>query len=118
MSRLILVTIEPVQRVAAEPATLERFKEVLRAGASVGLEGRPLPVPPSTCDVLFGWPLDADPSLPPGFVYLCPHPTTARADGLDHPRSVEQSLNTLPTDVQQSLRALLAAEVAERLEQP
>jgi hypothetical protein len=117
VSQLILVTIEPAQRIAAEPDTFERFKQLLFAGASSMSEERPTFLPRSV-DSVFGWPLDAEPRLPPGFVYLCPHPTTARADGLEHPLNLEQALNTLPTDVQQSLRAVLAAEVAEGLEQP
>jgi hypothetical protein len=117
VSRLILVTLEPAQRIAAEPDTLERFKQLLREGLPTGVE-RPPAVPVSAPGSVFGWPLEADANLPPGIVYLCPHLTTARADGLDHPSSTDQVLGRLPAPVQQSLRVLLAAEAAKGLEQP
>lgn len=51
--RLIVVTIAPVQQVAAEPETLDQLTASLRAQLSERLEQ---PVPTSQLGSVFGWP--------------------------------------------------------------
>jgi hypothetical protein len=63
---LYVVTVKPVEQVAAEPDTLAEFVEALRAHATPG--------PALAAAPLMGWPVVADPALPPGFVYLRPTP--------------------------------------------
>ncbi|MER7815634.1 hypothetical protein [Streptomyces sp. NPDC096153] len=64
--KLIAVTIEPVQEIAAEPATLDLLTENLRAR----LEVRQFT---GGIAELSGFPLVYDPSIPPGFIHLRPH---------------------------------------------
>ncbi|MFE7853732.1 hypothetical protein [Streptomyces sp. NPDC057403] len=64
---LYVVTVEPVQEVAAEPDTLAAITEALRRRAQ--------PVDDmATLTPLMGVPIVTDPALPPGFVYLRPTP--------------------------------------------
>lgn len=77
MSKLIVVTIEPVQQIAAEPGTLDQLTASLRAQLSERLEQ---PVPADQMGSLMGWPLVPDATLPPGFVYLRPHPCRPHPD--------------------------------------
>ncbi|MFE2469759.1 hypothetical protein [Streptomyces mirabilis] len=74
--KLMVVTIEPVQQVAAEPNTLEEVTAALRATLT---ERFGEPTPTSQAGDVYGWPLVADPTLPPGFLYLRPHPRPAEA---------------------------------------
>ncbi|MFJ8153907.1 hypothetical protein [Streptomyces sp. NPDC094468] len=74
MSRFVLVTIEPVQQIAAEPATLDLLTADLRASIAQRLE---LTVQADKLPSIFDWPLVADPRLPAGFVYLRPFPQPA-----------------------------------------
>lgn len=86
--KIYVVGIDPVQEVAAERATLDRFTELLSHHA-VELE----PTPGlATAARTFGWPLVYDDSLPPGFVYCRPTP------GAEPPvttEEIEQYLLTL-----------------------
>jgi len=75
--KLTVVTIEPVQQVAAEPGTLDQLTADLRAQLGARLE---LPVASDQIGDLFGWPLVPDATLPPGFVHLRPHPTRPYPD--------------------------------------
>ncbi|MCX5362897.1 hypothetical protein OG864_29805 [Streptomyces sp. NBC_00124] len=63
---LYVVTVGPVEQVAAEPDTLAEFVEALRPHTQPAAGTAPAP--------LTGWPIVADPALPPGFVYLRPAP--------------------------------------------
>ncbi|MEV6536801.1 hypothetical protein AB0M86_45845 [Streptomyces sp. NPDC051639] len=65
---LYVITVEPVQEVAAEPDTLAALVDMLRPKA------RPVPGTTALGPPLTGWPLVADPALPAGFVYLRPTP--------------------------------------------
>ncbi|WP_157875881.1 hypothetical protein [Peterkaempfera griseoplana] len=69
--QLIFVPIEPIQEIAAEPATLDLLTAALR-------ERLPeLPAAPAwfgSVGLLTGIPLVAEPGLPPGIVYGRPHP--------------------------------------------
>lgn len=69
--KFLVVTIEPVQQVAAEPGTLDQLTASLRAELAERLGS---PVPTGQIGDVYGWPLVADPGLPPGLVYLRPHP--------------------------------------------
>jgi hypothetical protein len=69
--QLLIVTIEPVQQVAAEPATLEALTTALLARQT---EPTDKPLLPAHAPGLLGWPLVADPGLPSGIVYLRPTP--------------------------------------------
>lgn len=68
---LTVVTTDPVQEIAAEPATLDALKRryfaepVSRLGAQVGQIGQ-----------FFGFPMIPDADLPPGEVHMRPHPQT------------------------------------------
>lgn len=70
--QLHVVTIEPVQQAAAEPATLDAFTAVLQA-RQTGIPAEPGPVG-GRVGSLFDIPLVNDPSLPRGVVYLRPMP--------------------------------------------
>lgn len=74
--KLLLVTIEPVQQVAAEPSTLDVFTAALRAQQRERIEQ---PGMTGQLGSILGWPLVADPGLPRGLVYLRPHPRPAEA---------------------------------------
>ncbi|MGW0582406.1 hypothetical protein ACWD25_42235 [Streptomyces sp. NPDC002920] len=77
MSKLIVVTVHPVQQVAAEPGTLDQLTSKLRARLSERLEQ---PVPTNQLGSLWGWPLVPDATLPPGYVYLRPDPSRPQPD--------------------------------------
>lgn len=72
--RLIVVRGEPIEEIAAEPRTLDRFRGVLHAAAARGPRAGT-----SVLDAgrgLLGLPLVPDPHLPPLTVHLRPHPTS------------------------------------------
>ncbi|MET7776280.1 hypothetical protein ABZU94_10620 [Streptomyces mirabilis] len=75
--KLLVVTIEPVQEIAAEQGTLDVLTASLRAKLAERLEG---PVATGQLGSVFGWPLVVDPALTPGFVHLRPHPRSAEID--------------------------------------
>lgn len=75
--RFIVVTVEPVQQIAAEPKTLELLTADLRARISDRLE---VPVSTGGIDGILGFPLVRDATLPAGFVYLRPFPDRPRPD--------------------------------------
>ncbi|WP_432169102.1 hypothetical protein [Streptomyces sp. 1222.5] len=66
---LLVVTIPPVEEVAAEPGTLDHLTASLRARIAERFDE---PVKATQLGSLMGWPLVPDPKLPPGFVYLRP----------------------------------------------
>lgn len=70
--KLYLLRTEPIQEIAAEPETLEQFKTALSPYTKPAL---------ATPEVLglggaanLGFPLIADPELPPGEVHMRPTP--------------------------------------------
>ncbi|MFJ6841400.1 hypothetical protein ACIQRE_01885 [Streptomyces griseoluteus] len=67
--KLLVVTVDPVQQIAAEPGTLNRLIEVLRPQIPEHAAA-----PRQTPNSLTGWPLVADPRLLCGVVYLRPFP--------------------------------------------
>jgi hypothetical protein len=78
--KIYVVRIDPVQEVAAERATLDRFTALLSHHAAE---------PGTTHEALagvqsFGWPLVYDDSLPAGFVYCRPTP------GAEPPMTTEE----------------------------
>ncbi|HET6636798.1 MAG TPA: hypothetical protein VFH77_17405 [Streptomyces sp.] len=66
--RFLLVTIDPVQQIAAEPGTLDALMAAITATATSPL------TPLSPLQSFPSWPLVPDTTLPAGFVYLRPHP--------------------------------------------
>ncbi|MFC8361106.1 hypothetical protein ACFUIY_14685 [Streptomyces griseorubiginosus] len=85
--KIYVIQIDPVQEVAAERATLDRFTELLSQHPA-GPSG-------ATHEALararmFGWPLVYDDSLPPGFVYCRPRPGSAPPPS---PEEIEQYLS-------------------------
>ncbi len=74
--KLYLHRTEPVQEVAAEPATLAVFKTALSPHA------QPLPATPALTPAaqLIGWPLIEDPGVAPGLVHLRPRPDRTLAE--------------------------------------
>jgi hypothetical protein len=83
VSKFIVVTIEPVQQVAAEPETLDLLTASLRALLS---ERFGEPAPTAQVSSLYGWPLVPDATLPPGFVYLRPTPLAQLGEQLEASR--------------------------------
>ncbi|MFJ1653472.1 hypothetical protein ACIOC2_19195 [Streptomyces sp. NPDC088337] len=75
--KFTVVTLEPVQQIAAEPQTLDQLTASLRGRLAERLDR---PVPTGQVGDVFGWPLVADPHLPAGFVYLRPHPRPTYSD--------------------------------------
>lgn len=75
--KFLIVTIEPIQQVAAEPGTLNQLTASLHAALA---ERHDQPVATSQIGNLSGWPLVADPTLPPGLVYLRPFPRPSQPD--------------------------------------
>jgi hypothetical protein len=71
--QLYLVRSDPVQEVAAETATLEALKSVLRAKTATPKGGAPGPA-----SLVSGWPLVVDDTLPPGIVSCRPTPGAPR----------------------------------------
>lgn len=69
--KLFLITVDPVQQVAAEPDTLDELKAALRPQRPARTER---PAVGGQFGSLTDLPLVADPVLPRGFVYLRPHP--------------------------------------------
>ncbi len=70
MSDLVVVRFDPVQEIAAEPATLDLLRDILRPKAA---EPR---ATPELLDAarLTGWPLVYDEKIPPGYVHCRPTP--------------------------------------------
>jgi hypothetical protein len=79
--QLTFVQFEPVQQVAAEPATLKALVSLLRAATGPALKA-------SQMDFLTGFPLINDPAVPKGFIYL--RPNTPPAGILTAPWTPEQ----------------------------
>ncbi|MFJ2477080.1 hypothetical protein ACIOWI_29595 [Streptomyces sp. NPDC087659] len=65
--KLYVITTEPAQQIAAEPATLERLTARLRTQ----MQERHLD---GAGGDISGLPLVADPSIAPGFIHLRPTP--------------------------------------------
>ncbi|MET9158270.1 hypothetical protein ABZX56_11130 [Streptomyces parvulus] len=68
--KLYIVRIDPVQEIAAEPATLDLLKDILKSAA---------PERPATPELLSaarltGWPLVYDASIEPGTIHCRPTP--------------------------------------------
>lgn len=99
--RFLLIRFDPVQEIAAEPATLAAFGEMLRRA-----------YPPATPDPfqplgpLAGIPLINDPLLLPGVIYLRPHPASHRTG--------DRLPMALTTDNRTLTQAQLVAEATER----
>lgn len=88
--KIHIVRIDPVQEVAAERATLDRFTDLLSHHAV-----EPEPTPGLlTAARTFEWPLVYDDSIPPGIVLCRPTP------GAEPPPS--------PEEIEQYLRALMS----------
>lgn len=68
---LTVVTTDPVQEIAAEPATLEALTTSLRASLAARIDG---PLSPAPIGSMWGFPLVTDPDLPPGEVHMRPTP--------------------------------------------
>ncbi|MFI0233125.1 hypothetical protein [Streptomyces sp. NPDC017086] len=68
MPDLHFVRIDPVQEIAAEPATLDLLRDILRPKA---VEPRATPELLAAAWAT-GWPLVYDPDLPPGMVQCRP----------------------------------------------
>ncbi|MFL5911238.1 MAG: hypothetical protein ACJ768_11780 [Gaiellaceae bacterium] len=71
---LTVVTTDPVQEIAAEPATLDALKHKFFAEPA----NRPTDLP-GQIGHFFGFPMTADPDLPPGEVHMRPYPQTTEA---------------------------------------
>jgi hypothetical protein len=69
--RIVLATTDPVQEIAAEPATLARFAAVLDRARRAPTPGGVL----SGGRGLLGLPLIPDPTIPPLTVLLRPYST-------------------------------------------
>lgn len=67
---LYFVRFDPVQEVAAEPATLDELRDILRPKA---VEPRATPELLAAAQ-LTGWPLVYDEKIPPGYVRCRPTP--------------------------------------------
>lgn len=67
---LLFVRIDPVQEIAAEPATLDLLRDILRTKEH---EPRATPELLATAR-LTGWPLVYDEKIPPGYVHCRPTP--------------------------------------------
>jgi hypothetical protein len=88
--KIYIVRIDPVQEVAAERATLDRFTDLLSRHAV-----EPEPTPGLlTAARTFGWLLKYDDSIPPGIVLCRPTP------GAEPPPS--------PEEIERYLRALVS----------
>jgi hypothetical protein len=65
-----LVRFDPVQEIAAEPATLDALRDILRPKM---VEPRATPELLAAAQ-LTGWPLVVDETIPPGYVHCRPTP--------------------------------------------
>jgi hypothetical protein len=82
---LLFVRIDPVQEIAAEPATLDLLADILRPK-----EDEPRAAPELlTAARLTGWPLVYDERIPPGYVHCRPTP------GAPAPLSAAETLDYL-----------------------
>ncbi|MDX3713415.1 hypothetical protein PV733_31630 [Streptomyces europaeiscabiei] len=70
---LLFIRTDPVQEIAAEPATLDYLRDVLRPKAD---EPRATPELLNTAR-LTGWPLVYDDTILPGYVHCRPTPGAA-----------------------------------------
>lgn len=68
---LTVVTTEPVQEIAAEPATLEALTASLRASLAARINKS---LGAGEIGSMWGFPLVTDPDLPPGEVHMRPTP--------------------------------------------
>lgn len=67
---LRFIRIDPVQEIAAEPATLDLLRDILRAK-----DHEPRATPELLAAArLTGWPLVYDEEIPPGYVHCRPTP--------------------------------------------
>lgn len=66
---ILFVRIDPVQEIAAEPATLDLLRDIL----SQTVEHRAAPELLAAA-ALTGWPLVYDEKIPPGYVHCRPTP--------------------------------------------
>jgi hypothetical protein len=69
--KLTVVTTEPVQQIAAEPATLDALTASLRATLTERFNE---PITTGEIGSMWGLPLVTDPDLPPGEVHMRPTP--------------------------------------------
>lgn len=93
---LLFVRTDPVQEIAAEPATLDYLRDALRPKAD---EPR---AAPELLDVarLTGWPLVYDDTIRPGYVHCRPTPGApaplSAAESLDYFRRLTASTEEQP----------------------
>jgi hypothetical protein len=96
---LHFVRFDPVQEIAAEPATLDELRDILRPKAV-----EPRATPELLAAVrLTGWPLVYDEKIPPGYVHCRPTP------GAPSPLTA--------AEIEEYMRALMPTNQSEELPQ-